>query len=965
MMEKKLRLGLTTLGGLLLLVAALLIIRSNASVVYADSIPNLGPPVKMTTPILTAIGEVTATHVIPPPEGYPKLDQSVKTVTPTLAAGGGVTLYYSIEIRNTGAWTATNTTLTDDIPEGTIYNNDAQASDGSTPTFDTGTLTWAGDVGFDSTVVVSFSVSVSQTFSGIVSNTAVISAPLITGLVTVTAETIVTDDPILVIGKTSAPAKPGPNRPLTYTLVITNQGQPATNLPITVTDRVPLNTTLRAVGPDGSASPANDIVTWTRHITLDLGETTEFTFSVDVSNVPSGTVIANEDYQVASPVGVARGDVYTVTIVDPILSLFKEIWPDPPGSNREMTYTLTVLNQGSLATNLVVTDRVPAGVTYERGGSLQPGGVVSWAWPSLDTGEAAQFTFAVSIGDVAEMDIVNDNYAVCSAEGICQPGEVLISVVKGPTFEVVAMLDPIAKKPGGGPGGPTTVTPTLVVRNLGPGNALDAMVLLKFDCISVSANDLYAIPAIGTLPPFPVGPDCGDKCVSYVWMGDLAHGEVITFTAIEQSTIGGEEGTIYTATAVVTDTLGGLTTEPVTGTATGKVTHFANLIPTKSALPVIGPGQLLTYTITVWNSGLSTEQPPPWPLLTDTVPMSITVVSVSDGGVTQTLTGMIVVSWTLPAMSPGDTLTRSFTVHVDDDLISGTQIINNDYGTYWYEAEGGGAFLSNTGQPVTTTVQEVGLIDSYKEVTPTVALPGGSVLTYYVHIVNSSGIALSGVTVEDLLPWQFSTYQFDAVLSGGTISEEDIVSIHWMGDVAPFSSEVITFSVLVAPDYQGLITNTAIISHPDLPREIERWAVAYITDKPVLRITKSASPDPVDQGANLRYTILVENLGQRATGLVVTDTIPANTVYVAGSATAGGQLVDDHVRWQILGLEPGESRTFEFQVTVQGGSEVINDQYAVTSDEGVVSVGEPVVTTIRVGDGVGGDVYLPIILKNY
>jgi len=349
MMGKGLRLGLITLSGLLLLMAALLIMRGNSLVVYADSIPNLGPPVKMTTPILTASGDVTVTHVIPPPEGYPKLDQSVKTVTPTLASTGGVTLYYGIEIRNTGAWTATNTTLTDDIPDGTTYNNDAQASDGSTPTFDTGTLTWAGDVGFDSTVVVSFSVSVSQTFSGIVRNTAVISAPLITGLVTVTAETIVTDDPILVIGKTSAPAKPGANKPLTYTLVITNQGQPATNLPITVTDLVPLNTTLRAVGPDGSASPANDIVTWTRHITLDLGETTEFTFSVDVSNVPSGTVIANEDYQVASPVGVAHGDVYTVTVVDPIFLLFKETWPDPPGSNRELTYTLTVLNQGSLA----------------------------------------------------------------------------------------------------------------------------------------------------------------------------------------------------------------------------------------------------------------------------------------------------------------------------------------------------------------------------------------------------------------------------------------------------------------------------------------------------------------------------------------------------------------------------------------------------------------------------------------
>ncbi|HCB50048.1 MAG TPA: hypothetical protein DEP47_11110, partial [Chloroflexi bacterium] len=94
---------------------------------------------------------------------------------------------------------------------------------------------------------------------------------------------------------------------------------------------------------------------------LVTGETTSFVFSVDVSKVSSGTVIANNDYQVESAIGdVTTGEPYTVTVVDPELWLVKEVWPDPPGSNRQMTYTLTLLNLGSLATNLVITDRVPA-----------------------------------------------------------------------------------------------------------------------------------------------------------------------------------------------------------------------------------------------------------------------------------------------------------------------------------------------------------------------------------------------------------------------------------------------------------------------------------------------------------------------------------------------------------------------------------------------------------------------------
>jgi hypothetical protein len=114
----------------------------------------------------------------------------------------------------------------------------------------------------------------------------------------------------------------------------------------------------------------------------------------------------------------------------------------------------------------------------------------------------------------------------------------------------------------------------------------------------------------------------------------MAVGDVITITTIEpQSTIGGEQGTAYTATVVVTDTLGDYTTEPVTSTAVGHITHFANLIPTKAAPNAIGPGQTMTYTFQVFDSAYTTEMDPP-PVITDTVPPSVTLIanSISDNG---------------------------------------------------------------------------------------------------------------------------------------------------------------------------------------------------------------------------------------------------------------------------------------------------------------------------------------------
>ena len=889
---------------------------------------------------------VLAYGPIPPPEGYPKLALSTKVVTPTLAGTDGAVLRYNLEILNTGGYTATDVTLVDAIPSNTIYNGDAWSSAPPAPVITDGIITWEhGVVGFDTSVVITFSVTVTPGYAGIISNTAVISDPMIAAPVTVMAETHITDLPMFEIAKTASPALPGKNKPLTYELVVTNKGQAAVGTPITVTDFIPADTTFLSASPGFIYDPAGNAVTWFRSVDLGFGETTELTFSVEVGDVLSGTVIENNDYLVVSESGFGIGQPYTTTVIDPIFILSKSIYPDPPGSNREMTYTLTVFNLGSKATDLVITDAVPEDVEYVRGGDSYLNGVVTWNLPSLDTRESAQVTFTVYIADIAGLIVLNGDYGVCSAEGVCAQGIPVSSLLVGPTFEATATLDPVAHKPGGGI---APVTPTLTIHNLGPGNALDATALVTFGRISISLNDLMVIPPVGTLME---GPLCTiwSKCVNYIWTGDMAVGDIITITTIEgQSTIGGEEGTHYTATVVITDDLSGYVTEPITATAIGHVTHYANLLPTKSAPPTIGPGQTMTYTIQVLNSGLSTEETPP-PVLTETVPTSVTLLTISDGGTSEIIDGQTVISWTLPAMSPGDMLNRFFGVLVNPDLVSGTLIINDDYRTSWYESEVSGTvshMFSILGEPVTTMVREVGLIDSYKTVTPTWALPGeGTVLTWTVHVVNSGPNDLSGVQLTDIFPWQDTTYQRDAMASAGALIS-DIVSLEWSGDVPAYSETLITFTSVVDDFFEGVVTNTATIAHTSLKQEVVRTAVAYITDKPVLRISKVATPDPVRVGSTLLYQLQVTNLGQQATLLVITDTIPLNTVYVFGSASSGGQVADGVVQWNLPVLNPGETLKLTFQVRVYGGNEVINASYAVRCDEGVFAYGEPVVTRV-------------------
>jgi uncharacterized repeat protein (TIGR01451 family) len=885
---------------------------------------------------------VLAVGPILPPEGYPKLTLSTKVVTPTLANTHEAVLKYNLEILNTGAYTASDATLVDAIPFNTTYNGDVWSSVPPTPVYSNGVIRWEhGEVGFDTSVLITFSVTVTPGYEGIISNTAVISDPMIAEPVSVMAETRVTEQPMFEVTKSATPELPGKDKPLTYKLVVTNQGQESVGTPITVTDFVPVNTTFLSAGPDGSYDPDDNVVTWYRKVALEFGETSEMTFSVNVGNVPSGTVIENNDYLVVSKEGFGIGDPYTITVIDPVFILSKSIFPDPPGSNSEMTYTLTVLNLGSKATDLVITDAVPPELEYRRGGDDYSDRIVTWYLPSLDTRESAQVTFTVYIGDIADIMVLNGDYSVCSAEEVCSPGIPVPSLIVEPTFEATATLDPIAHKPGGGN---APVTPTLTLQNMGPGNALNATALINFGRISISKNDMEVIPPVGTLSD---GPPCDSTfpCANFVWTGDVAVGDVITFTTLEgQSTIGGGEGTHYTATVVITDDLNGFVTEPITGTAIGHITHYANLIPTKSALSEIGPGQTMTYTIQVFDSGLSTEESPP-PVLTDTVPASVTLLTISDGGDSEIIDGRTVISWELPPMGPGDYLNRSFTVMVNPDLVSGTLIINDDYRTSWFESELTG-IISNLGEPVTTTVREVGLIDSYKTVTPTWALPGtGTVLTYVVHVVNSGPYDLSGVQVSDIFPWENTTYQRDAVASAGSLIS-DIVSLEWTGDVAPFSEQLITFTAVVDDFFEGVVTNTATITHTSLKQDVVVTAVAYITDKPVLRISKTATPDPVLVSNPLLYQIEVTNLGQQATLLVVTDTIPGNTSYIFGSASSGGQVVGDTVQWNLPVLNPGETLKLTFQIAVQGRRNIFNDSYAVRCDEGVFAYGVPVVTRV-------------------
>jgi len=141
------------------------------------------------------------------------------------------------------------------------------------------------------------------------------------------------------------------------------------------------------------------------------------------------------------------------------------------------------------------------------------------------------------------------------------------------------------------------------------------------------------------------------------------------------------------------------------------------------------------------------------------------------------------------------------------------------------------------------------------------------------------------------------------------------------------------------------------------------------SDSTTLAIAKSDSPDPVAQGAELTYTIVVTNTGsEAATKVVVTDTTPAGTTFASAAVLDGGGAI-----WFHGGLSPGQSGTYIWftsdfigiggglpagshavlqfvvrpTVPTADGTVLHNDQYGARADNAPFVPGADVTTTVH------------------
>jgi len=208
----------------------------------------------------------------------------------------------------------------------------------------------------------------------------------------------------------------------------------------------------------------------------------------------------------------------------------------------------------------------------------------------------------------------------------------------------------------------------------------------------------------------------------------------------------------------------------------------------------------------------------------------------------------------------------------------------------------------------------------------------GAQLTYTIHVTNTGNVDLHA-TVTDTLPAHVTptgarTWMPTITAPGGVWTETVVVTVE-MG-------------------YTGTLANVVEVTTDEGARGVYT-ETTEVQVTPALSVTKQASSDPVQAGAQLTYTLRVTNTGNVDLHATVTDTLPA---YVTPTGTR---------TWTPTITAPGGVWTEQIVVTVtMGYSGTLTNAVQVSTDEGTTDVYTHTCTS---QPGVNR-LYLPIIMKN-
>lgn len=333
----------------------------------------------------------------------------------------------------------------------------------------------------------------------------------------------------------------------------------------------------------------------------------------------------------------------------------------------------------------------------------------------------------------------------------------------------------------------------------------------------------------------------------------------------------------------------------------------ADLVVDKSGPLVAMPGERITYTIVVTNSGLADTADL---VLTDTLPEYTTYVT-DTTGVEPVNPGVGTYMWTLPGISGGGVY--SFYLVCDVSNLA-------PYG----------ALLTDTVSVATTTPEEdtannqdrflttVGGPDLVvRKLAPETAKPG-TLISFTLEAANSGPIPATNVWLTDTLPVQ-TEYYTDTV--GGPDGQEGQEYGWYLGTLLPGDRVAFTVAVTVSSSaYAGdLLTNTVrvVADQGDQNPSDNMTQTVTLVSGANPYVQKSASADVLFGGETVVYTLTYGNRGTvSAENVILTDTLPVGFAYLEDDSGLPREEIGNIIRWTVGSLAGGAEVNFRITATV-------------------------------------------------
>lgn len=668
----------------------------------------------------------------------------------------------------------------------------------------------------------------------------------------------------------------------TYTLQVGNAG-PTEARNVTVVDQIPSGATLvSATSPTGAVTIGPSSVT-INYGTLLNGQNGQATIVVQTSNssVPSITDSATVSSAEGDP-NSGNNVSQVTTPVNPVTDLAVAVVgaPGTVPAGQNVTYTVTLSNNGpATATNVVLTDTLPANttlasVTSSQGTPSVSGSAVTLDLPTLAANASAVTltitvtttgATAASISDTASVssDDTDSNTANNSSSATTT-----VTPVADMGVTVTANPSPVADG--------QNLTYTVVATNNGPSTATGITIsdVLPSNVTFVSATD-----NAGGTPAQSAG-SVTDAIASLASGGSVTLSIVVTTTSATAASI--------TDNASVSATTPDSNTSNDSSSVTTAVTPVTDLQVGMTATPSsVGAGQNVTYNITAKNNGPSQAT---GVTLTDLLPANVSVVSVtaSQGTTSQTSTSVIA---SLGALGPNVSATLQIVVMTTP---TNPPSITNTISIAGAQTD---PDTTNNSQSQTTTVTPAA------DLAITIAPPTSPVLvnqniTYNLTATNNGPSSVPDAVVTDTLPAGV-TFVSGTDSLGHTLTDVGGVVTDTIGTLPSGGAATLTITVQATTpdsDVNSASIASATVADPT-PTNNNSLVTTDVLAAANLAVNLVADQSQVTTGHLLTYTATVTNGGPSdATGVSLTETVPSGATILQmtptqGTTSASGQTV--------------------------------------------------------------------------